>query len=163
MSNAVDVNKQSPLHNRGDAVVHQGRWYVPTIYGQRSGNTVWVDSIDQLRTVGGRVCFSEDQTTVTLVLPVGHKFSIKLFEQPAETQPPGFETAVTRCAIVDLAVLKRIAGDLQAIKDHDDEIDGNTGQDARPPTGDDYNVIHDHAIDALKALSEIINAAEAAE
>ncbi len=66
---------------RDDAVIQNGREYVPTIYGQESGNTVWVDSIEQLRAVGGKICFNADLTEIHLTLPVGHKFSIKMFSK----------------------------------------------------------------------------------
>lgn len=65
---------------REDAVNHNGRDYVPTIWGQKDGgNTVYVETIEQLRSVGGSICFNEDQTEIHLTLPVGHKFSIQMF------------------------------------------------------------------------------------
>lgn len=57
---------------RDDAVPHMGRWIVPT-----ASDTVWVDTWEQFKEVGGVACFEEDQTTITLSLPVGHKFSIR--------------------------------------------------------------------------------------
>ena len=67
------------VRRRSDAVIHHGREYVPTVYGQESGNTVWVDTIDQLFDVGGLVIFNEDQTEIHLTLPTSHKFSIRMF------------------------------------------------------------------------------------
>jgi hypothetical protein len=59
------------------------REYVPTVYGERTGNTVWIDSIEQLREAGGGMHWSEDQTEIVLTLPPGHKFSIQ-FERSKE-------------------------------------------------------------------------------
>lgn len=66
---------------RDDAVNHNGRDYVPTIYGEKEGNTVWVDNLAMLRAVGGIVHFNEDQTEIWLTLPVGHKFSIAMLRE----------------------------------------------------------------------------------
>lgn len=62
---------------REDAVKHQGRYIVPTIYGK----TVWVDTWEQFRKVGGVMCWSEDQTEIELTLPVNHKFSIQFMRK----------------------------------------------------------------------------------
>ena len=65
---------------REDAVIHNGREYVPTIYGHPDQeNTVWVSDIADLIKVGGSMRFNEDQTEITLTLPVRHKFSIGFF------------------------------------------------------------------------------------
>jgi hypothetical protein len=62
-----------------------------------------------------------------------------------------------------LAVLHRIAGDLQAIKDHDATLNGDAhGNGSRPPNGDDYNEIFDHALDAFNAIAPVIAQARAA-
>lgn len=68
---------------REDAVIWDGGDYVPTIYGQESGNTVWVTSLAQLQEVGGRITFNEDQTEVWLTLPEGHKFGIQMLRGEA--------------------------------------------------------------------------------
>lgn len=67
---------------REDAVWHRGRRFVPTIYGQESGNTRWVGSWIEFRAAGGVAHFNEDQTEIVLTLPPGFKFGIK-FEDPA--------------------------------------------------------------------------------
>ena len=56
---------------REDSVKHDGRYIVPT-----SENTIWVDSWEQFKQVGGTTCWSEDQTEITLSLPERYKFSI---------------------------------------------------------------------------------------
>lgn len=66
---------------RDDAIVHGGRWMVPTVYGEESGNTQWVETLTELREAGGTATFNADQTEVWLTLPVGYKFSIKMLEQ----------------------------------------------------------------------------------
>ncbi len=67
---------------RDDAVkLPDGRYYVPTVYGQQDGNTVWIDTWEQFREVGGGMCWSEDQTEIELQLPVGHKFSIRFMRR----------------------------------------------------------------------------------
>lgn len=48
------------------------RYYVPT-----TESTVWVRNWEQFRMAGGRASWNEDQTEITLSLPVGHKFSIQ--------------------------------------------------------------------------------------
>lgn len=74
------------LVHRPDAVwLHNPRrLYVPTVWGEKSGNTVWVSTWEQFRAVGGVKNFSEDQTEITLTLPEGHKFSIQFQQQPEE-------------------------------------------------------------------------------
>lgn len=62
---------------REDAIWHAGRRYVPTIYGEASGNTQWVSTMNELRTAGGTMHFNEDQTEIVLTLPPGWKFSIR--------------------------------------------------------------------------------------
>lgn len=77
------MNKQP----RADAVMigdsAGSRPYVPTIYGtgDPEKDTVWVDSWEQFREVGGVMCWSEDQTEIELTLPVRHKFSIQFMRQ----------------------------------------------------------------------------------
>lgn len=68
---------------RADAVDWNGRDYVPTVYGQKEGNTIWVGSWTEFRAVGGCTNFNEDQTEVTLTLPVGHKFSVGFYRHGA--------------------------------------------------------------------------------
>jgi len=68
------------VKSRGDALIHQGREYVPTIYGEKSGNMVWIDSLEQLKAVGGNIGWNEDHTEIWLTLPEGHKFSCNMFE-----------------------------------------------------------------------------------
>jgi hypothetical protein len=63
--------------HRPDAVWHQGRRFVPTIYGEREGNTVWLDSFAGFKAAGGIQHFNEDQTEIVLTLPERHKFSIQ--------------------------------------------------------------------------------------
>jgi hypothetical protein len=63
---------------REDAVKHMGRFLVPT-----TPETVWVDTWEQFRAVGGGMCWSEDQTEIELTLPVGHKFSIRFMRSGA--------------------------------------------------------------------------------
>jgi hypothetical protein len=70
---------------RDDAIILGGpfvREYVP----DGPGDIVWVDSLDQLRAVGGNVGFNEDQTEIHLTLPVGHKFSIAMFRKEKEEE-----------------------------------------------------------------------------
>ncbi len=59
---------------RPDAVIYNGREFVPT-----ANETVWVDTLAQLRAVKGDICWNEDQTEVWLRLPAGHKFSCLMF------------------------------------------------------------------------------------
>lgn len=67
---------------RDDAVWHNGRRMVPTIYGQATGgNTRWVGTWDEFRAAGGIVHFNGDQTELYLTLPEGWKFGIG-FQQP---------------------------------------------------------------------------------
>lgn len=68
---------QGPTHHisRNDAVWHHGRSYVPTIWGQRSGNTRFVSNWDEFKAAGGITHFNEDFTEVVLTLPEGCKFS----------------------------------------------------------------------------------------
>lgn len=66
---------------RNDAVLHNGRYLVPTMYGRTSGNTKWVHDLDGFRSAGGCAHYSEDQTEVTLSLPEGFKFSIRFNEK----------------------------------------------------------------------------------
>lgn len=65
---------------RADAVTigygPAARDFVPTIYGQPEGNTVWVGDWNEFRAAGGVVRFNEDQTEITLTLPELHKFGI---------------------------------------------------------------------------------------
>ena len=70
---------------REDAVEYMGRWIVPTVYGtgDPERDTIWIDSWEQFREVGGQMCFSEDQTSVELTLPVRHKFSIQFMRKEA--------------------------------------------------------------------------------
>lgn len=81
MRSAFYGNHCTHTRQREDAVQYNGRDYVPTIYGQPEGNTVWVDSLKKLCEVGGTICFNEDQTEIHLTLPVGHKFSIQMFDE----------------------------------------------------------------------------------
>lgn len=68
------------------------RPYVPTIYGQGpEQDTIWVDSWEQFRAVGGVMCWSEDQTEIELTLPIRHKFSIQFMRQ--EVKPEAAECA----------------------------------------------------------------------
>lgn len=64
------------LMPREDAVQYMGRYIVPT-----SDQTIWVDSWEQFREVGGQMCWSEDQTEIELTLPVNHKFSIQFMRK----------------------------------------------------------------------------------
>ncbi len=61
---------------RADAVWHNGRRIVPTIWGEPEGNTRYVKSWTDFRDAGGLVTFNEDQTEIYLTLPEGCKFSI---------------------------------------------------------------------------------------
>jgi hypothetical protein len=74
---------QGPTHHliREDAVWHDGRPYVPTLWGRESGNTKWVATWDEFHAAGGRMHFNEDQTEIVLTLPEGSKFSTK-FREP---------------------------------------------------------------------------------
>lgn len=67
---------EGPTHHlrRPDAVWHRGRAYVPTVYGEKTGNTKWVGSWDEFRAAGGVAHFNEDQTEIVLTLPAGFKF-----------------------------------------------------------------------------------------
>lgn len=62
---------------REDAERIDGRPYVRTVYGQKAGNTTWVHDWREFKKAGGGMCFSEDQTEITLTLPAGVKFSIR--------------------------------------------------------------------------------------
>lgn len=75
---------------REDALkLHDGRYYVPTIYGKGDDvDTIWVDSWEQFKAVGGGMCWSEDQTEIELTLPVRHKFSIQFMRLKDK---PGFQ------------------------------------------------------------------------
>jgi hypothetical protein len=74
---------------REDAITigegHNRRLFVPTVYGtgDPTRDTIWVDSWEQFRSVGGKMCWSEDQTEIELSLPVRHKFSIQFMRQDA--------------------------------------------------------------------------------
>jgi hypothetical protein len=57
---------------REDAIEHNGRYIVPT-----RPDTAWVATLGEFKAAGGIIHFSEDQTEITLTLPVGSKFSIK--------------------------------------------------------------------------------------
>lgn len=78
----IPQHNPGPTHQfkRDDAIWHQGREIVPTIYGEKSGNTVWVSNLEEMRRVGGGMAFNEDQTEITLHLPEGHKFGIRFNE-----------------------------------------------------------------------------------
>lgn len=78
--------KENPMTHfkpRQDAVWlnNPPRRYVPTVYGQQVGNTIWVTTWKQFREVGGELHYSEDQTEIVLTLPEGHKFGIR-FQEP---------------------------------------------------------------------------------
>lgn len=62
---------------RADAIWHQGRRLVPTTYGEREGDTKWVNNWDEFRQAGGTTHFNEDQTEIYLTLPEGWKFGIQ--------------------------------------------------------------------------------------
>lgn len=66
---------------RADAVIigrgHSRREYVPTIWGEKEGNTQFAETFEQFRAAGGGMHFNEDQTEIVLTLPVGWKFGIK--------------------------------------------------------------------------------------
>lgn len=94
---------------RDDAIIHNGRDYVPTIYGQKSGNTVWVDDLKHLGEVGGSICFNEDQTEIHLTLPVGHKFSIQMFYK--ERAAPELLEALEKTLAYAAAMEKRLGVD----------------------------------------------------
>lgn len=83
------------VKRRDDAVIHSGRDFVPTIYGQESGNTVFVANLEQLHSCGGQITFNEDQTEIWLTLPEGHKFSIQMFNREENKVPPAMITAIT--------------------------------------------------------------------
>ena len=53
------------------------RDYVPTIWGQKEGNTIHVSTIKEMVERGGIIHFNEDQTEIHLTLPAGVKFSIQ--------------------------------------------------------------------------------------
>ena len=53
------------------------RAYVPTVYSEKSGNTIWIETVQGWRDAGGCLHFNEDQTEITFSLPVGHKFGIR--------------------------------------------------------------------------------------
>lgn len=59
------------------------RPFVLTVYGtgDPERDTIWVDSWEQFRAVGGQMCWSEDQTEIELSLPVRHKFSIQFMRK----------------------------------------------------------------------------------
>lgn len=63
---------------RGDAIWLQNpqRLFVPTVYGEREGNTRWVNSWPEFEAAGGCQHFNEDQTEIVLTLPDGWKFAI---------------------------------------------------------------------------------------
>lgn len=72
---------------REDAVqLGDGRYFVPTVWGtgDPERDTIWVDSWEQFRSVGGQMRWNEDQTEIELTLPVRHKFSIQFMRQNAE-------------------------------------------------------------------------------
>lgn len=83
------------VRRREDAVIHNGREFVPTVYGQDAGNTVWVDSLEKLTAVGGSITFNEDQTEIWLSLPKDHKFSIQMFKEPQAQGPRPIDTPAT--------------------------------------------------------------------
>lgn len=68
---------------RSDAVItNKGYEMVLTVWGEGEGkDTVWVNTFEQLRAVGGEICFNGDQTEIWLRLPPGHKFGIKTFDK----------------------------------------------------------------------------------
>lgn len=70
---------------REDAIKHNGRYIVPTIYGTGDSalDTIWINTWDEFRAAGGGMCWSEDQTEIELTLPVRHKFSIQFMRQNA--------------------------------------------------------------------------------
>ena len=59
---------------RADAILYNGRFFVPTVYGQLSGNTQWVCDWAEFKAAGGVACLAEDQTSIELTLPEGYKF-----------------------------------------------------------------------------------------
>lgn len=71
---------------REDAIMHNGRPFVPTVYGtgDPERDTIWVDTWEQFRAVGGVVTWSEDQSEIELTLPVRHKFSIQFMRTDAK-------------------------------------------------------------------------------
>lgn len=68
---------------REDAIWHRGRRIVPTVYGEREGNTQWVSNWDEFKTAGGITHFNEDQTELVLTLPSGWKFGIRFQDKPS--------------------------------------------------------------------------------
>lgn len=70
---------------RNDAVKHGDRWVVPTIWGEASGNTRWLEPKDL-----GEVIFqfNEDQTEITLHAPEGTKFGCGFPEALKKLIPP---------------------------------------------------------------------------
>jgi hypothetical protein len=79
MRSAFSGNHCTHVYAREDAVIHNGREYVPTVWGQEEGNTVYVSNMQEFLAAGGKICFNEDQTEIHLVLPVGHKFGITFY------------------------------------------------------------------------------------
>jgi hypothetical protein len=71
---------------RADAIVigrdHLRREFVPTIWGEKEGNTKFVSTLKEFRAAGGGMHFNEDQTEIVLTLPEGWKFSIKFPDRP---------------------------------------------------------------------------------
>lgn len=60
------------------------RDFVPTIHGEGPDrDTIWVSDLAAFRAIkqGAATCWNEDQTEITLTLPVRHKFSIRFMEE----------------------------------------------------------------------------------
>lgn len=81
-------------YQRADAVITGNgltlRQYVPTIWGQPEGNTQFVHTWADFQKVMADhklpgIHFNEDQTEITLTLPVGYKFAIGFFRDAPET------------------------------------------------------------------------------
>jgi hypothetical protein len=60
---------------RADAIYHSGRYICPT-----SSETKYVSNWAEFEAAGGQICFSEDQTEITMRLPEPYKFGIR-FQQ----------------------------------------------------------------------------------
>ena len=102
---------------REDAVEHNGRYIVPTIYGtgDPSRDTIWIDTWAAFKACGGVTCWSEDQTEIELTLPVRHKFSIQFMRN--ENAPQPLEQTIAECN--ELTELMRLA---EAIRDRVREL-----------------------------------------
>ncbi len=68
------------VKRRPDAVIIKGRELVPTVWGEKEGNTIWIDGLADMFRVGGIMTNNEDQTEVWLTLPPGHKFGCGAFK-----------------------------------------------------------------------------------